>query len=458
MNIRQRFLTLYRRIVSSSFLKSVLTLSSGVMIAQGINFLGMPVVGRVYNPAAIGDYTVITANANVIMSVACLGMMTAFMLPERNEEARGLTRLVTFSTLIITTLSILGLWFCSGFYRIFHTEDAPYTLSLIVLWLYIVFYTVNNIGYAYVNRQKLYRVMFWNPILSAGINVNCSIFFGLLDWGFLGYTAAHILALAATSLHLFHHANPYKKISDPSLHCLPLLKSYRRFLIYQMPSNLIANVGQQLPVQMMETLYSSSDLGLYSMARKILSLPSLLLSTPINRVYYQEASQRYNRGENIGAFSFGILQTNIKLALGPILLLILFGESLFSVFLGEQWRQAGTFAAVLGLYQLMLFCRDCLSGAPTIIRQNRINLYDAVVSLILNAVFFWAAWRYIGRPLTILALLSAADTVRILVFQGIFLKLSGFKVSVYLSFVLRCVFLPVGLVWGLRLVVNSLFA
>ena len=58
------------------------------------------------------------------MSVACLGMMTAFMLPERNEEARGLTRLVTFSTLIITTLSILGLWFCSGFYRIFHTEDA----------------------------------------------------------------------------------------------------------------------------------------------------------------------------------------------------------------------------------------------------------------------------------------------------------------------------------------------
>ena len=117
-----------------------------------------------------------------------------------------------------------------------------------------------------------------------------------------------------------------------------------------------------------------------------------------------------------------------------------------------------TFAAVLGLYQLMLFCRDCLSGAPTIIRQNRINLYDAVVSLILNAVFFWAAWRYIGRPLTILALLSAADTVRILVFQGIFLKLSGFKVSVYLSFVLRWVFLPVGLVWGLRLVVNSLFA
>ena len=48
MNIYQRFQSLWRRILSSGFLKSVLTLSSGVVVAQGINFLGMPAVGRVY--------------------------------------------------------------------------------------------------------------------------------------------------------------------------------------------------------------------------------------------------------------------------------------------------------------------------------------------------------------------------------------------------------------------------
>ena len=94
--------------MASFFLKSVLTLSSGVMVAQAINFFGMPVVGRIYDPAAIGDYTLITTNAGVISSVACLGMMTVFMLPEKDEEARGLSRLVTSSTVLITTLAVLG--------------------------------------------------------------------------------------------------------------------------------------------------------------------------------------------------------------------------------------------------------------------------------------------------------------------------------------------------------------
>ena len=113
---------LFERIRESGFLKSVLTLSSGIVIAQGINFLGMPVVGRVYTPAAIGDYTIITTNANVISAVACLGMMTTFMLPEKDEEARGLSRLVTYSTILITTQAVLVQLLCSDLYRNFSTE------------------------------------------------------------------------------------------------------------------------------------------------------------------------------------------------------------------------------------------------------------------------------------------------------------------------------------------------
>ena len=105
------FRRLFQRIQSSVFLKSVLTLSSGVVVGQAINFLGMPVVGRIYTPAAMGDYTLITANSAIISAFVCLGMMTSFMLPKENEEARGLSKLVTASTVLLTTLviGILGL-------------------------------------------------------------------------------------------------------------------------------------------------------------------------------------------------------------------------------------------------------------------------------------------------------------------------------------------------------------
>lgn len=453
MNIRQHVQVLYRRITSSGFLKSVLTLSSGVVVAQGINFLGMPVVGRVYSPAAMGDYTIITSNANVISAVACLGMMTSFMLPEKDEEARGLSRLVTYSTLVITTLAIAALWLCSGFYRIFHTEETPYALSLLVLWLYIVFNTVSNICYAYVNRRKLYRVMFWNPVITAGINVGCGILFGLLGWGFLGYTAAHILSFVVNIVHLARHANPYERISDPAFRCLPLLKSYRRFPLYQMPANLISSLGQQIPIQMIEALYSSTALGMYSMAQKILSLPASLLAAPINRVYFREASQRYSEGEDIGEFSFKILETNVKTAILPLVLLILLGEGIFSVFLGKQWEDAGTFAALLSLYYLFSFCSSCISGGFVIIRRNYLSLAFSVFALFLNLLLLLIVSTFQVGIYMCLILVSVFDILRNLWVNGLFFKLIGIPFRRYFLFNLKYIVLPIGAAWMIRLII-----
>ena len=453
MNLRSRLQALYQRIFSSGFLKSVLTLSSGVVVAQGINFLGMPAVGRIYSPAAMGDYTIITGNAGVISSVACLGMLSVFMLPKEDEEARGLTRLVTYSTLLITTLAVLGLWLCSGFYRIFHTEETPYAVSLLVLWLYIVFNTVSSICYAYVNRQRLYRVMFWNPIITAGINVGCGILFGLLGWGFLGYTSAHILSFLVNIVHLVRHANPYGRVSDPAFRCLPLLKSYRRFPIYQMPASLTNHLVQQIPIQMMEALYSSTALGMYSMARKILSLPTSLLATPINRVYYQEASRRYSRGEDIGEFTFKILEANIKTAIPPLILLILFGDGIFSLFLGKQWEEAGTFAAVLSLYYLISFCGSCISGNYVIIRRNSLSLAFSFLALFLNVLLYLIVSTFRIGIYPCLILISAFDIFRNLWSDGLFFKLIGIPYRRYFLFNLKYVALPIGAAWAVRLLI-----
>lgn len=450
MNIRSNLQKLHSRIGASGFLKSVLTLSSGVIFGQAINFLGMPIVGRVYDPAAMGDYTIITANAAIISAVACLGMMTSFMLPKEHEEARGLSRLVTYSTVLITTLVIGVLWLCSGIYRIFSTEETPYSISLLVLWLYIVFNTVSNICYAYVNRHKLYRVMFWNPVITAGINVGAGILFGLLGWGFVGYTTAHILSFVVNILHLTRHANPYAPLDTSDFRCIPLLKRYKHFPLHQMPANLISSLSTQLPVQMIERLYSASALGMYSMALKILSLPVSLLATPINRVYFQEASQRYNRGEDIGEFSFKILETNIKIALLPISLLMIFGEWIFAIFLGEQWREAGTYAAIIGMHQLMLFCSSCLSGDFIIIKKNSWNLISAAISLALNVLTLVLARAFKVAVFGFLIILSLLQTLRIIGAQIVFFRYTGLDIKRYLLFTVKYVIFPVGLSLAIR--------
>lgn len=442
---------LYNRIFSNSFIKSVITLSSGVVIAQIINFFGMPVIGRLYTPDAIGDYTLVTSNATMISALATLGMMTVFMLPKEDSEARSLSKLVSYALLIISTAVIAILFAMANVFKVFNTTEISYGISLITLWLYIIFYNISNICYAYANRKKLYKVMFWNPIIAAGVNVIIGILLGILDLGFLGYTAAHILSFGVNIVHLIVHANPYKKDKEKEYTIFELIKKYKHFPIYQMPANLVTGVKTQLEAQMIAKVFSSTALGMYSMAMRILSLPLTLLATPINRVYYQEANQRYNNGQDIGEFSFKILKTNIKIAIIPIVVLIIFGEWVFAIFLGEKWREAGAFAAILGIYQLIMFCSSCLSGGFIIIRKNKINLCVALYNLFSTVIVYLISYMYISNVYITLWLMSILSIVGVIVSQGIFFFMTGIKVRTYGRFVFTYIFVPVLGAWIIKL-------
>lgn len=445
------------RVKASSFAKSVLTLSSGVAVGQGINLIGMPFIGRIYTPGAIGDYSLITANSAVLSAVACLGMMTVFMLPKEDGESRGLCRLVTLSTLVITSAAIAFLWAISPFYELFVLDEADYNFSLVILWFYVVLSTLSNICYAYINRQKKYRTLFWNPIIGAAVNVGLGIVFGLFGWGFVGYTIARLASYAANIVHLVMHGNPFAKIDNPEhRNALRLIREYRQFPLYQMPANLVTNLSNQIPMQLISTLYSSATLGMYSMALRVLTLPTTLLAAPINRVFFQEACDRFNKGEDVGLFSLKVLQTNIKIGIAPICLLVMFGPQVFVLFLGQQWEEAGAYASILGLFQLMEFCKSCLSGDFIVIRKNSWNLISALASLAIVATIYIVFSYVINVPIDILlAALSIALTLKTVAAQCVFFAYTGVKIRLYLAFLLKYVFVPFAVSFALSVLMHS---
>lgn len=438
------------KIKNNSFVKSVLTLSSGVIIGQIINFFGMPIISRIYSPVIIGDYTSVTTTANVICAIACLGMMTVFMLPDKDEEARNLSKLVSLSTVVIVIIIIVLMWIAFPNYKVFAVTSITYSTALITLGLYCILYTISNICYAYVNRKKQYRVLFWNPVISSIANVVIGTILGIMGMGYLGYMLSHILGFVINIIHLVMHENPYDKIVGSKLYYWQLLKKYKQFPIFQMPANIISNLRGQIQVQMLANLFSSYSLGMYSMALRILTIPITLLATPINRVYYQEANMRYNKGENIGEFSFNILKANIKIAIVPIGILVIFGELIFSVFLGSQWREAGTYAAVLGLYQLMIFCSNCLSGGFVIIGKNFLNLFTSLYNLLAIGIVYLIAYNWDISIMTCLWVMNFFGISGMLLSQGIFFKLTGVKIRKYIIFILQYIILPFIVSWVIR--------
>lgn len=179
------------------------------------------------------------------------------------------------------------------------------------------------------------------------------------------------------------------------------------------------------------------------MALRVLSIPTAFLAVPVNRVYYQEANQRYQEGKSIGDFSFQIIKTNIKAAMLPIGVIILLGRTLFAFFLGSQREEAGSFASVMGIYQLMLFCSNCLSGNFVIIGKNSWNLISSIAIVAIEIFLGFILLLKPDMPLQIfLMILCMALTLHLIVVLGVFLVTAGVRMLEYIRFVLLYIGCP----------------
>ncbi len=438
------------KVNGNAFIKSVMTLSAGVLVSQVITFVALPFISRIYGPEVLGDYQFLVSNATILSVLVCLGLMSAIMIPKEEDEAKGLCRLTALSVVLLSTLLLAVALLLSERFQLF-TVNLNYKVACLLLWLYIVLTNLSAVCYAYTNRLKMYKVLFWNPVINVCADVTVSIVLGLLGCGLWGYVFGKLLAALLTTLYMLRHANPFAGKLDDACSMLNLLRKHKNFPLYQCPSNIVDTLAQQLPVQLIKRLFGSAILGSYSMCMSILGIPVRFLSSPVNRVYYQEAASRYNAGEPIGEFSYKILTANIKTAIIPIALLMIFGEPLFVFFLGAQWQQAGSFAAILGLYQLVVFCSTCLSGNFVIIGKQKLNLFFSVLGIVLNLLAFGVGFFAFGNVYHVLVLFALAGTLYKLADLGLFLYYTGISFGRFLRFVFLYIVCPIAAALLVRL-------
>ncbi len=427
------------KIRNSNFVKSVLTLSAGVIMSQAIALLVTPIVSRIYSPEVLGDYTVITSNSTIIGAVICMGLMSSIMLPKDNDEAKGLCRLLTklvtggATILLAIALAISGVW------KMF-SVGVPYSIACGMLWASVVLGNIGTLCYGYVNRQKMYKVLFWNPSLGT---VSCAIVrivVGLLGGGLWGYMGGSLIANVVVIVHMLHYANPFRgKIGYKSRN---LLYKYRDFPMVMLPSDLIGTVSAQLPVLLLGRFWGSFVLGSYSMCMTILKLPAKVLASPVNQVFYREATERINRGENIGEFAFSLVRANVKLALIPIFAVVLLGRPLFAIVLGQEWAEAGAIASIMSFYVLLTFCTSCLNGKFVIIGQKKTILTLNVFVLLSNAAVFCLGHLLNLSAMSVIMLFSVVGGLMSLIDLLVFMKKTNVSVVRFLMFAVQYLVLP----------------
>ncbi|WP_158589527.1 oligosaccharide flippase family protein [Butyrivibrio sp. CB08] len=368
------------------FFKNIAVLISGNVIGYGIYMVFLPVLSRIFGPVQMGEYDLILSSGRFVLDFISLGLIMAVMLPKEDDNAKDICQIVLFLNVGFLLVFISILFAIRNVYHLFDTS-IPYGLSVILLALYLFAFNLQALFYSYTNRSKKYRVLFWNPIVQNVANVGISITLGIMGFGTTGYLMGTVAAYIICTIHMRFFVQPFHtKISIKKWK--KRLREYKDIPLVQLPANVISQIGTEIPTQYLGRVFGSGLLGGYTMANRILSIPVSLLATPINRVVYQTMAAKRNSNEDVGDFCFGVVEKNIKLAILPVGVLIVFSRPLIPWVLGKEWVVAGDYIAILGVMFLLKFCSACVSGTFVVMGRQKLSLVMSFVNLAIYGACF----------------------------------------------------------------------
>lgn len=386
----------------SEFSRNVLTLMTGTTIAQAIPIAVSPILTRIYTPSDFGILALFVAITSIFGSIANGRYELAIMLPEKDEDAINIFALGFLITLFVSMfLFILVLLFKGSLVAALGNES-------IGSWLYLIpaaifFSGLFNILNYYNNRKKNYKDLAQAAIWKSVVLVAAQLSIGFIKQGAVGLISGQLLSQLAANTKLLSNIVRDKllmsRISKAKI--LELAKRYKKFPKFSVWAILANVLSEHLINIFISTLYSVATLGFYSMAQRLLGVPSSLIGSAIGQVFFQEATkEKHETGQATNSF---VKTVKKLLAIGIPFFGILFFtiEDIFAIVFGEKWRIAGAYAQIIVPLYLVRFIVATVSPIDTIMEKQNIFLIFNMVLLSASMLVI-----YLGHELLIEKLLA----------------------------------------------------
>ncbi len=396
-----------KKLDKNIFLRNVLFASGGAAIAQGLNFLFSPVITRMYSPNEYGLMAVFTS-VLMILSFTSLMYEMAIPLEKDDNNAINVAALSFFIlSIFILILSILLIFNNDFIFNYFNIDELiPYKF-LIVLGIFFV--GSNNILIFWMYRRKNFSLISLTQVNQSLSGNMTKIGLGYFGFGATGLLIGTIIKYSAGVFTLIR--NFLKK--DKSLllnisfkRIVQNTKKYKNFPIYQTPSMILLRLKNQVPIFAL-AFYGTKVVGLFGFAYTITKLPMILVGQSLRNVFFAEAANiGKDNPKKLNKLSNSLFKKMAVFGFIPMLVVIIFGPKLFSLFFGKDWYQSGVFSSILAIsiYADLIF--SPASRVYEVLERQKFKVVIDLIGLILIIVSFIIARFFDLSPIFAILLYS----------------------------------------------------
>lgn len=414
----------------SEFAKNTVILTIGTLIAQGISIAAMPILSRLYNPADFGQLAVFVAVSGIVATAITLRFEAAILIPKDDGESKALVLLSAFLATFFGMVVGLAAWLMPDTFK--------YNLGLSKLdeWLVVsilcgMTIALITIGLNWYNRQRSYIKMTTLRVTQSSVSVVLGLSFGL--WGFhggmmLGQIVASLIVTVMLLVGLRGLREGWRSHDFPAV-----IKRHRSSPKYLLPTSLLDVFTLQLPVLMISNWFSNEEAGHFSMAWKMLAIPSALIGTAVGQVFLQQFSKTWPDAHAARQLLFKTWKVLALVGLLPTVLVVLFGANLFGWVLGDAWRGAGSIAMVIAPMLYAMLISSPTSGTFLILGIQRFSLLFGISSLFYRPISIWVG--FVNNSLLLgLLLFVIFEIIQISIYQFLVIrKIDGVREAAILN-------------------------
>ena len=365
----------------SDFSKNIVTLMTGSAIAQAIPILISPILTRIYTPEEFGIFALYMAFISIGASIVTAKYETAILLPKKEENAKYLVYISSIFALFFSLLFfIVYMLFSDKFNNFFKVENDVFYFVPFGIFLFAIY----AILLQWANRKKEYKNMNKNRLIQSSSISIFQVLTGILNKISFGLIVSDVMGRVIAVLLILNRVLQQVKLENFSLKkTISLIKRYKKFPKYEMPATVLNITSYELVYIIIPIYFSSVTAGLYFLVFRVLMTPIGFIGSAITEVFKNRAIEDLNKYNSCRRIYKKIFLLLFSIGIFPLLIVTIWGQSIFSFIFGEEWKEAGLYAQILAPLALFRLISSPLSYLFIIKEKLELDLLIQFIFFIL---------------------------------------------------------------------------
>ena len=375
----------FNKLVSSSFLRNVITLSAGMGLASFISFCFLFILTRLFTPEEFGKWDVFMRIIQLVAILFTLRLEMTIVLPKDQKEA---TKVSLLSLVILSLLSFLSLIIFFLFHDYLNSLignpfDSWWLILIPIGGFFLGFYNILlNWNSRFENYKKISKSNVIHSFVSSPLSA------ALYFLGALGLILGQIFARVIAVYFLIHNFfSEIKKIkfSEFLNSYKNLIKKYKSFPLFEIPQSLLQRFSNDIIFYFTAFAFGGATVGILSVSEKILAKPLNIISESFKVAFYQRLTIEKNKTtfflkSVLGMFFFGVF---------AVCLIYFIPVDAFKFLLGDNdWIKVGLYIKIISPLVLSRFIFVMASGAIAYRLKNHITLLWRILYCVLLIILF----------------------------------------------------------------------